>query len=328
MSPDTPSFDDVRAAAQRIRAEAVRTPLLPLSLPGGGMAFVKAENLQRTGSFKFRGAYNRLSMIPPDDRKAGVVACSSGNHAQGVAEAARLLGMPATIVMPADAPAMKIARTRASGATVVPYDRATEDREAIANRIAAETGATFVHPYNDPGVIAGQGTVGLEIAEDCAAHGLRPDAVLVCCSGGGFVAGVALALEALSPETAVQAVEPAGFDDHARSLAAGRILRNERSTGSVCDALLAEAPGEIGFRIALRRMSPGVVVTDDEALAAVAFAAREMKLVAEPGGAVALAALLTGKVPVEGRTVVAVLSGGNIDDGMLKRALDASPAPG
>ncbi|BBE74737.1 threonine ammonia-lyase [Oharaeibacter diazotrophicus] len=316
-----PSFADVRAAADRIHAEAVRTPLLPVTLPSGGLAFVKCENLQRTGSFKFRGAFNRLSMIPPEARAAGVVACSSGNHAQGVAEAARILGMPATIVMPKDAPATKVRRTRGFGAEVVLYDRHTEDREAIANAIAARTGATFVHPFDDAGVIAGQGTIGLEIAEDCAQRGLKPDAVLVCTSGGGLVAGIATALAELSPETAVHTVEPAGFDDYARSLAAGERLRNASLGGSVCDALMSNVPGAISFSVGTRRLSPGVVVTDDEALAAVAFAARELKLVVEPGGAVALAALLSGKVETAGRIVVAVLSGGNVDDAMLARAL-------
>ena len=323
MASSAPTIDDVRAAAARIRAEAVRTPLLPVTLPSGGMVFVKPENLQRTGSFKFRGAFNRLSMIPADERARGVVACSSGNHAQGVAEAARILGMKATIVMPTDAPAVKTARTRAFGAEVVSYDRATEDRDAIAAAIVAETGATFVHPFNDPGVIAGQGTVGLEIAEDCSAHGLKPDAVLVCCSGGGLAGGVALALEAASPDTAVHTVEPAGFDDYARSLASGTRETNPRMSGSICDALLSPSPGTISLEIGRRRMSPGFSVTDEEALAAVAFAFRELKLVVEPGGAVALAAVLAGKVPVEGRTVVALLSGGNIDDEMMRRALAA-----
>ncbi len=316
-----PTFADIRAAADRIHAEAVRTPLLPVTLPSGGIAFVKAENLQRTGSFKFRGAFNAVSQVPADRRAAGVVACSSGNHAQGVAEAARILGMPATIVMPKDAPATKIARTKGYGAEVVLYDRWTEDRDAIAAGIAAETGATIVHPFNDPKVIAGQGTIGLEIAEDCAARGLRPDAVLVCTSGGGMVAGIATALEVLTPGAAVHTVEPAGFDDYARSLAAGERKRNERASGSVCDALMSGTPGEISFSVGRRLLAPGLVITDDEALAAVAFAAREMKLVVEPGGAAALAALLSGRVDTAGRTVVAVLSGGNIDDAMLARAL-------
>jgi threonine dehydratase len=321
MSVDLPSFEDVRAAAARIRPEAVRTPLLPVTLPGGGLAFIKAENLQRTGSFKFRGAFNRLSMIPEDDRPRGVVACSSGNHAQGVAEAARVLGMPATIVMPSDAPAVKLARTKVYGAKIVLYDRRTEDRESIAGAISRETGATFVHPYNDPGVIAGQGTVGLEIAEECAAKGLVPDTVLVCVSGGGLIAGIALAMEALAPGASVRSVEPAGFDDYARSLVEGVPVRNADADGSICDALMAPSPGPIGFAVARRLLGPGLVVTDEQALEAVAFAARELKLVAEPGGAIALAALLAGLVPTAGRTVVAVVSGGNIDDAMLARAL-------
>lgn len=320
---NAPTYADVRAAADRIRSEAVRTPLLPVTLPGGGLAFVKAENLQRTGSFKFRGAFNRLSMVPAADRPKGVVACSSGNHAQGVAEAARILGMPATIVMPRDAPTVKIERTKAFGAAVVLYDRGTEDREAIAMEIAGRNGAVFVHPYNDPGVIAGQGTIGLEIADDCAHRGLKPDVVLACVSGGGMASGIALALETASPETVVHPVEPAGFDDYARSLAAGERVANARTSGSICDALMAATPGPMGWSIARRRFGEGLVVTDAEALAAVAFAARELKLVVEPGGAVALAALLTGRVSTEGRTVVAVVSGGNVDDAMLARALGA-----
>nr|WP_210272743.1 threonine/serine dehydratase [Chthonobacter rhizosphaerae] len=304
-----------------MKPHAVRTPLLPVPLPGGGLAFAKAEVLQRTGSFKFRGAFNRLSLIDPAARSAGVVACSSGNHAQGVAAAAAILGMPATIVMPSDAPAVKVARTRELGAAVVLYDRATEDREAISAEIAGRTGATFVHPYNDAGVIAGQGTVGLEIAEDLSAQGLAADAVVVCVSGGGLIGGVAAALEALSPGTAVHAAEPAGFDDYGRSIAAGERVANARASGSICDALLAPTPGTIGWEIGRRRVVSGVSVTDEEALAAVAFAARTLRLVVEPGGAVALAALLTGKIETAGRTVVAVLSGGNIDDAMLTRAL-------
>ncbi|WP_075215601.1 threonine ammonia-lyase [Mongoliimonas terrestris] len=316
-----PTVEDIRAAAGRIRGQAVRTPLLPVRLPDDSLAYVKAEVLQRTGSFKFRGAFNRLSLIPKAARPAGVVACSSGNHAQGVAEAARLLGMPATIVMPSDAPAVKVARTRQMGAAVVLYDRLTEDREAIAAAIAAETGATFVHPYNDAGVIAGQGTVGLEIAEDLEALGLAADAVVVCVSGGGLIAGVAAALETLSPATRVHAAEPVGFDDYGRSILAGERVTNERVSGSICDALMASSPGSIGWEIGRRRVTSGVTVSDAEALAAVAFAARHLRLVVEPGGAVALATLLTGRVETADRTVVAVLSGGNVDDAMLTKAL-------
>jgi threonine dehydratase len=319
-----PSYGDIVAARTRIAGEAAVTPLLRsayLDELTGGTVLLKAENLQRTGSFKFRGAYNRLSLIPEGERSRGVVACSSGNHAQGVAEAARLLGMPATIVMPEDAPAAKLERTRRSGARVVTYRRGEEDRDVIAAAIGAETGATLVHPYNDAGVIAGQGTIGAEVAEQAAAMGLVPDAMLTCAGGGGMTGGIALALETLLPDCELVPVEPEGFDDHGRSLAAGTRVANAREAGSVCDALLAREPGEIGFSITSRRARRGLVVSDAEAMAAVAFAFRELKLVVEPGGAVGLAAVLGGKLPVAGRTIALTLSGGNIDAGMMARAL-------
>ncbi|MEZ5839323.1 MAG: threonine/serine dehydratase [Hyphomicrobiales bacterium] len=319
-----PVFSDVRAAAHRLEGKAVRTPLLSfpvLDETVGGRVLIKAETLQRTGSFKFRGAYNRIAMIPERARGAGVVACSSGNHAQGVAEAARLFGIRAAIVMPSDAPKMKRDRTAAAGAEIIEYDRATENREAIAARIAAERGATYVAPYDDPGVISGQGTVGLEIAEQATAISALPELVLAPTSGGGLIAGITLALGTLMPKAVVRTVEPEGFDDLARSLAAGERQANERLSGSVCDALLTPTPGEITFAINSTRLGPGLTVSDAEALAAVAFAFRELKLVAEPGGAVALAAILAGKVDVAGKTVVIVLSGGNIDGDMMAAAL-------
>jgi threonine dehydratase len=319
-----PDFQDVVAARARIAGEAVVTPLLNspyLDDLTGGRILLKAENLQRTGSFKFRGAFNRLSQIPPEARAAGVVACSSGNHAQGVAEAARILGMAATIVMPEDAPEAKLARTRRSGATVVTYRRGIEDREAIAHAICAETGATMVHPYNDPGVIAGQGTAGAEVAEQAAALGLSLDVMLTCAGGGGLTAGIALALEAMAPDCELLPVEPEGFDDYGRSLVAGARVANPSEGGSVCDAILTPTPGERSFAIVSRRATRGLVVSDDEALAAVAFAFRELKLVVEPGGAVCLAAVLTGKLTVKGRTIALTLSGGNIDAEVLSRAL-------
>ncbi len=319
-----PDHAAVRAARERIRSHAVVTPLFNspvLDERTGGRILLKLENLQRTGSFKFRGAFNRLSMIPQAERGRGVVACSSGNHAQGVAEAARLLGMKATIVMPVDAPAMKVERTAASGAEIVRYDREKDDREAMALEIVERTGATFVHPYDDPGVIAGQGTSGLEIAEQAEAMGLQPEAMLVCCSGGGLTAGVALGLEGTLPEAAVYTVEPAGFDDYARSLKAGERLSNPTSGGSVCDALMAPTPGAINFEVNKRRGTQGLVVSDEEALDAVAFAFRDLKLVVEPGGAVALAAVLNGRIETKGRTIAVMISGGNIDLSMLARAL-------
>jgi threonine dehydratase len=320
-----PTAADLEAARERIRPEAVRTPLISsptLDALIGGRVFLKPENLQRTGSFKFRGAFNAVSRLAAAGVKS-VVASSSGNHAQGVAEAARLLGLSATIVMPADAPAIKVARTRAMGATVIPYDRMTEDREAIAVAVAAEQNASIVHPYENADVMAGQGTIGLEVADDLDAKGLNADQLLVCCGGGGMTAGIALALEARSPSTALYTVEPAGFDDQARSFRAGERLKNPAASGSVCDALMAPTPGEMTFAVNRSRVRAGLVVTDQQALSAVAFAARELKLVVEPGGAVALAAVLHGVIDLKGKVTVAILSGGNIDPAMLERALAA-----
>ncbi|MCC6982099.1 MAG: threonine/serine dehydratase [Bauldia sp.] len=326
MNAASPFSDDAREAAQRIAGVAVRTPLVGnpyLDELVGGRVLLKCENLQRTGSFKFRGAYAAASLLTPAERAAGVVAVSSGNHAQGVAEAARLVGASATIVMPADAPAIKKARTARGGARIVDYDRATEDRDTVVRDYIARHGGTLIHPYDDSRVIAGQATAGIEIAEDAAARGISLDAVLVPCSGGGLSAGIALAIRALSPSTETHIVEPAGFDDYARSLKAGEILSNPRASGSVCDALMAMRPGALGFALNQRNVSGALAVSDEAALAAVAFAFRELKLVVEPGGAVALAAILSGVFPVRGKTVVAVLSGGNIDEPVLQRALAA-----
>ena len=312
---DLPTVQDVRNAARRIGDTAVRTPLL--RVPGRKDLWVKCENLQRTGSFKFRGAMNALAA--QRERIAnGVVACSSGNHAQGVAEAARLHGVPATIVMPRDAPTAKRARTERAGATVRPYERFTEDREAIAGAIARDTGALFVHPFEDPFVIAGQGTCGLEIAADLDAL----DVAFVCAGGGGFMAGITLALRERFPDVAVAAVEPDGFDDQTRSLRMGERQAIVGGRTSICDAILTERPGELAFAIT-RDVAHGATVTDDEALAAMAFAFEELKLVVEPGGAVALAAMLRADAAgaLEGRTAVATLSGGNVDADVLHRAL-------
>jgi threonine dehydratase len=318
-----PGIADVRRAAGRIAGHAVRTPLLSspfLDELAGGRVLLKCENLQRTGSFKFRGAYNAIAALDRQTRSRGVVAVSSGNHAQGVAEAARLFGVRATIVMPADAPAIKRARTERSGGRIVAYSRGGDDREAIAAGVIAAEGGTLIHPFNDAEVIAGQGTIGLEVAEDCAALGIAPDALVIPCGGGGLSSGVGLALRDKFPDLAVTLVEPAGFDDYARSLATGTIVPNATTSGSVCDALLAPSPGRIGFAINRANGVSAVSVADDEALATVAFAFRELKLVVEPGGAVGLAALLAGKVQFDG-TAVVVLSGGNIDEATLARAL-------
>src|SRR5580698_7675033 len=319
-----PTAADVDDAARRLDGVALHTPLLTsaaLDAMTGGRVFLKAETLQRTGSFKFRGAYNKLAAIPPEQRLGGVVAYSSGNHAQGVAAAARLLGMSCVIVMPHDAPRAKRERTVALGAEVVLYDRARDDREAIAADIAARCGAVLVPPYDDPLVIAGQGTAGREIVEDLAALGLAPDMVIVNASGGGLAAGIALAVKARVPGAQVFTAEPAGFDDHARSFASGRRECNAAITGTICDALMAQSPGRITFEINRALVGAGVTATDDEVGHAVSFAFRELKLVVEPGGAVALAALLAGHIDVRGKTIVIVLSGGNVDSDLYARLI-------
>jgi len=307
---------DIELAATVIAPYAVRTPLLSnpaLDTRVGTRVFLKPELLQRTGSFKFRGAFNKLSSIPLARRAGGVVAFSSGNHAQGVAAAAQILDMKATIVMPSDAPASKRERTKSFGAEVVLYDRDKEDREAIAKDIAEKRGATLVRPYDDPFVIAGQGTVGREIAEDMAALGVAPDIVVAPASGGGLIAGVATAVKTRFPQAELIVAEPRDFDDHTRSLRAGKREPHAYEGRTICDALMASIPGELTFAINSRLLSHGVTASDEEVGAAMAFAFRELKLVVEPGGAVGLAALLSGKIEARGKTVVIVLSGGNVD---------------
>ena len=319
-----PAVDDVLDAARRLRGAARTTPLLrsgALDSRVGGRLLLKAEPLQRAGSFKFRGAWNRMSRLSAAERARGVVAWSSGNHAQGVAAAAAALRTRAAIVMPRDAPRAKIAGARALGAEIRFYDRRGESREEIGAALAAERGAPVVKPYDDPDVIAGQGTVGLEAAAQAAQLGLVPDLALVPCGGGGLVAGTALALRARVPGIAVHPVEPAGFDDTARSLAAGERLANAPDARSICDALLAPEPGALTFALNRAQLAPGLVVSDEEARAAMRAAFRHLKLVVEPGGAVALAAALAGRVDCRGRTVVVVLSGGNVDADAFRAAL-------
>jgi threonine dehydratase len=321
-----PTLADILAARERIATEAVRTPLLHspfLSERLEARVFLKPECLQRTGSFKFRGAWNAVQTLDPTMRGRGVVAVSSGNHAQGVAEAVRLIGAKATIVMPADAPLPKRRRTERSGARVVSYDRATEDRDAVVARVVGEVGGAFVHPFNDPFVIAGQGTVGLEIAEDCSVLGIEPDAVVVPCSGGGLAAGLSLAVTERFPAAKIYVAEPEAFDDYARSLKSGVPQRNRSQSGSVCDALMASEPGAIGWEINKRRLAGAVVVSDPEALQAVGLAFDELRLVVEPGGAAGLAAALSGRLAAAGRTIVLVISGGNVGDDMLAEGLRA-----
>jgi threonine dehydratase len=320
MKANVPTAADIDDAARVLAGVAVRTPLIAnpaLDRLTGGRVLLKAEIFQRTGSFKFRGAYNRIARIAPDARKQGVVAFSSGNHAQGVAAAAQLLGMPAVIVMPADVPGLKRERTAVLGAEIVLYDRERDNRDEIAARIAAERGATLVPPYDDPFVIAGQGTVGREIAEDLAQQELIPDIVVVPASGGGLAAGVALAIKARYPDGRILTAEPVGFDDHARSFRTGKRQKNARLSGSICDALLVGEPGALTFEINRRLVGEGVAVSDDEVRDAMRFAFTEPKLVVEPGGAVALAAVLANKIDVKGKTAVVVLSGGNVDAAMF-----------
>ncbi|HJQ56440.1 MAG TPA: threonine/serine dehydratase [Vineibacter sp.] len=324
-----PTLADIEAAQRRIAGVAVLTPLLEnprLNDRLGGRLLLKAEPLQRTGSFKFRGAYNFISQLTQAQRQAGVVAWSSGNHAQGIAEAARLLNVPATIVMPADAPAIKVANTRASGATIVSFDRLKDDREAIARDLAERQGRTPIPPYDHPWIIAGQGTIGPEIIEQARALDAQLDVAIAPCSGGGLSSGIATAVKALSPASACYAAEPDGFDDLARSLAAGTIQRNDRLTGSFCDALLAPSPGNITFELAKRLLSGSLTASDTEVGKAMELAFREFKLVLEPGGAVGLACVLNGKLPIQGRKVCVVCSGGNVDGETFRAALAAARA--
>lgn len=310
------TIDDVEAAAARLKDVAIRTPLIfssALNEIAGGKVFLKPESLQVTGSFKIRGAYNLMSRLSPAQRHKGVVAFSSGNHAQGVAAAGAMLGIACKIVMPQDAPSAKIENTRRLGGETVLYDRYTGNREEIARAIAAKQGSELVPSYDHPHIVAGQGTVGLELIDQCAEQGVFADQVLICCGGGGLSSGSAIAIKARSPATAVHTVEPAGFDDTARSLLSGKRERNDGSARSICDALQTESPGELTFAYLQKLAAAGLVVTDDDVRAAMRFAFRHLKLVVEPGGAVALAAVLAGKITTKDRTTVVVLSGGNVD---------------
>jgi threonine dehydratase len=313
----------IGAAAARMAGHVRRTPLLNAPLldrTAGRRILVKAECLQVTGSFKARGGWSAVSALSPEARARGVIAYSSGNHAQGVAHAAARHGAPCVILMPLDAPQVKIANTRAYGAEVVLYDRATEDRDAIGARLSAERGLTLIKPYDDPQVIAGQGTVGLELAEQAERAGVDAAPVFVCCGGGGLSAGIALALQTRAPGLQVRTAEPERFDDMARSLASGQRERNPAASGSICDAILTPAPGELTFPILQRLAGPGAVVTDDQALQAMALAFTHLRIVLEPGGAVALAAALFGQDLPD--TVVAVATGGNVDPAVFATALE------
>lgn len=319
------SLEMIEAASARLKGHVRRTPLLSspfLDEIAGRKVFIKPECLQHTGSFKFRGAWSALSALEEDTRKRGVIAFSSGNHAQGVARAAALHGVSAVIVMPSDAPKLKIDNTQALGAEVVLYDRGRESREEIGATLSQERGLTLIKPYDEPQVIAGQGTTGLEIAEQAAELGISKADVLVCCGGGGLTAGVALALEGHAKGLRVRPCEPEGFDDTKRSLAAGERQRNPSETGNICDAILTPQPGEITFPILQRLCGPGFSVSEDEAMQAMALAFTRLKIVLEPGGAVGLASALFRKEEIEGDAVIAVASGGNVDAGVFREALE------
>lgn len=314
----------IQAAAQRLAGHARRTPLLNsafLDEIAGRRVWIKAENLQHTGSFKFRGAWSAMSLLGAEQRAKGVIAYSSGNHAQGVALAASRHDCAAVILMPSDAPLIKINNTRALGAEVITYDRASEDRDALGATLATTRGLTLIHPFDDANVIAGQGTVGLEIAEQATHEGISAADVLVCCGGGGLTSGIALSLESRAPGLRARPAEPEGFDDVARSLASGTPQRNATTSGTICDAIVTPTPGQMTLPILQRLCGPGLVVTDDEALHAMALAFARLKIVLEPGGAVALAAALFRRDQIEGPDVIAVATGGNVDSAVFSMAL-------
>jgi threonine dehydratase len=314
-----PTFADIEVAADRIAGVARRTPLLSsdaLDEVAGARVFVKAECLQRFGAFKLRGAHNRIAAMSAAERERGVLAFSSGNHGIAVSASAGLFGISAAIVMPADAPQMKLEKVRALGGDIITYDRLRESREEIGARIAGEQGRALVKPFDDPFVIAGQGTIGLEIAEE-----ISPDVVLTPGSGGGLVCGTAIGVQARHPHAQVYAVEPEGHDDIARSLAAGSIQTNAPGVRSICDALLVDRMGDITFEIARTRLAGALAVSDEDVRAAMRFAFANLKIVLEPSGAAALAGLLSGALDVRGRTVAVVASGGNVDADAFVQAI-------
>jgi threonine dehydratase len=318
------TFEMIKAAAKRLEGHAVKTPLLSspfLDNIAGRPLFVKAECLQRTGSFKFRGAWSAISALSDNERKRGVIAFSSGNHAQGIALAANLHTIPSVIIMPEDAPKVKIENTKDLGAEVVLYNRETEDRDTVATRINMDKGLTLVKPFDNAQVIAGQGTVGLEIAEQAVATNVTDADVLVCCGGGGLTSGIALALEKATPDFTVRPCEPKDFDDVTRSLKSGKIETNTRLSGSICDAIITPSPGEMTFPILKRLCGDGIVVTEDECLHAMALAFDRLKIVVEPGGAVALAAALFHGNKINADAVIAVTTGGNVDASVFQMAL-------
>lgn len=318
------SIEDIKRAAARLESFAVKTPLLEspyLNDIAGRRVLIKAEVLQRTGSFKFRGAWSAISALHPQVRERGVIAYSSGNHAQGIAHAAALHAIPATVIMPEDSPAMKLANTRALGATVITYDRiGGESREEVGQALATKEGLTLIKPYDEPMVIAGQGTCGLEIAEQAKVAGVTEADVLICCGGGGLSAGVAIALEAEAPNLRVRPVEPDNADDTCRSLIAGKRLSNVGNPDSFCDAIVTPEPGELTFPVLQQLAGPGLSVSDADVLNAMKIAMLRLKLVVEPGGAVALAAALKPE-STEGDAVICIVTGGNVDEALLVQVM-------
>jgi threonine dehydratase len=318
------NIDMIRAAYARGKGHVRRTPLLSspfLDEIAGRQVFVKVECLQHTGSFKFRGGWSALSAMDPEKRAKGVIAFSSGNHAQGVTLAAKMHGTSSVIIMPSDAPQVKIDNSKALGAEVVLYDRASEDRDKIGVQLSSARDLALIKPFDDPLVIAGQGTCGLEIAEQAVELGLEAGEVITCCGGGGLTSGIAMALEADAPSFKVRPAEPKGFDDVARSLSAGEIQRNAAMTGSICDAIITPQPGDLTFPIMHRLCGAGLVVTEDECLRTMGLAFERLRIVIEPGGAVALAAALFHGDQLNADTVIATASGGNVDKAVFERAL-------
>ncbi len=319
------NLEMIEAAAERLKGHARQTPILTspfIDEIAGRRVLLKPECLQHTGSFKFRGAWSAISALDKASRARGVIAYSSGNHAQGVARAATMHGIASVIVMPSDAPHLKIENTKALGAEVVLYDRENESREEIGESLAAERGLTLIRPFDEPQVIAGQGTTGLEIARQAAELGVTQGDVLVCCGGGGLTSGIALALEGRAPDLRVRPCEPEGFDDVKRSLETGSILGNNAASGNICDAILTPRPGDITFPILKRLCGPGLTISEDEALQAMALAFLRLKIVLEPGGAASLASALFRKHEIEGDAVIVVASGGNVDPQVFQRALE------
>jgi threonine dehydratase len=322
----TPSFDDVQAAAQRLRGRIRRTPMLrhrALDEAAGGVVLIKPEPLQITGSFKLRGATNAALLLPPEARARGIVTHSSGNHGQAIAAACHALGMPALIAMPQDAPQVKVEATRAWGAEIHFFDRHGVDRDALAAELARQRGAAHIPPFDHPDVIAGQGTAIMELLEDARDAGFKPDQLAICTGGGGLLAGSALSAKALAPQARIFAVEPEGWDDYGQSLRAGHRIANDGLGSGLCDSLLSKQPGQITFAVNAPRVTDGLVVTPDEVFAAMRFAFTHLKLVVEPGGAVALAAVLAGKLMTRDAVTGIILSGGNVDAGVFAQAMAA-----